>query len=207
MGGGGMGGGGMNGGAMNGGAMNGGSGGMPATAFEFLMTPFEHKDGCGAEGTGDPKRDGTPLTCSAFPKANTGYGGHIPPKITWSAGPEGTQSYVLVLWDLSNNGTHWVLWNIPANVLGIDENLPKGRSPANIPGSDQISSFNNDSYAGPGAAKNVYEFKLYAMKTATIANPPAMTSAFRTLLDGSPDVLKALTFRGRSDKALYDTQM
>jgi Raf kinase inhibitor-like YbhB/YbcL family protein len=48
--------------------------------------------------------------------------------LQWTAGPQGTQSYVLLMEDPDAKSTplpviHWVLWNIPANVTSLREGL------------------------------------------------------------------------------------
>jgi Raf kinase inhibitor-like YbhB/YbcL family protein len=103
-------------------------------------------------------------SCATFPRDNTNYGTNISPAMTWTGAPSGTQSFVVVLQDLTNGMAHWVLWNIPASVTMLPENVPKTSAmPAMPAGSQQCSIGQGDGYFGPGACGNVYEFIVYAL--------------------------------------------
>ena len=56
-------------------------------------------------------------------------GENISPELTWSGAPKGTKSFALVLHDPDaphpGGYTHWVVFNIPADVTNIAENVPK----------------------------------------------------------------------------------
>jgi Raf kinase inhibitor-like YbhB/YbcL family protein len=64
-----------------------------------------------------------------FPLANSGYGKSISPAVSWSFGPSGTKSYVLMLENASAGQyrkaeLHWLVFNIPSNVTNLDEGSP-----------------------------------------------------------------------------------
>ncbi len=76
------------------------------------------------------------LTSTAFeqggsiPKQYTGEGVDVSPALSWSNAPEGTEAFAVICHDpdaplVSPGGTygyvHWVLYNIPANVTGLEE--------------------------------------------------------------------------------------
>jgi hypothetical protein len=53
--------------------------------------------------------------------------GHSPP-LTWTAGPEGTQSYAVIMQDMSataedNAFLHWMVINIPADTTALPEGI------------------------------------------------------------------------------------
>ncbi len=67
--------------------------------------------------------DGAPI-----PDAHAAEGQGISPPVSWAAGPEGTRSYALIMDDPDATGeapfTHWVLYDIPADVASLREAVP-----------------------------------------------------------------------------------
>ncbi|MFC1949753.1 YbhB/YbcL family Raf kinase inhibitor-like protein [Chloroflexota bacterium] len=90
------------------------------------------------------------------------------PELAWSGVSEGTQSFALILDDPDAPGgtfTHWLIFNIPADSLGLPEALSKYSQLDN--GATQCrNDFGTYGYGGPcppaGAAHH-YHFKLYAL--------------------------------------------
>src|SRR2546427_9637843 len=99
----------------------------------------------GAQRGAAPAGPAMTLTIAAFPdgaqipvKFSQAAEGAAPgegtsPAMSWANPPAGTQSFVLHMhdMDLARNKTtddqvHWVVWNIPANALGLPEGVPKG---------------------------------------------------------------------------------
>src|ERR1700738_5246815 len=75
---------------------------------------------------------GLTLSSTAFPEGGkipdiySCHGKDIPPDLTWSEAPAGTKSFVLILEDPDAPAgvwTHWVLFNIPANVTKLDSSF------------------------------------------------------------------------------------
>jgi Raf kinase inhibitor-like YbhB/YbcL family protein len=63
--------------------------------------------------------------------ASVACGGRaLSPPLAWSAGPAGTTSYALVMYDpdgqLGLGVVHWVAYNIPAQTTSLGEGLPAG---------------------------------------------------------------------------------
>ncbi len=112
-----------------------------------------------------------------FKNGQTHSTGDISPPLSWSNAPPGTMSYAVSLHDTSNGITHWVMWNIPANVTSLAAMLPSGAMPGPPapPGSMQrgASFVGADQYAGPGAGPPVhaYKFTVWAMNAANVAIP------------------------------------
>jgi Raf kinase inhibitor-like YbhB/YbcL family protein len=106
-------------------------------------------------------------------------GGGTSPAISWTHAPEGTRSFVVHMQDLDfmpNRGTrtqvHWVVWNIPGDASGLEENQPQGEKLPN--GAWQISA-TGPVYRGPGAPatrpRHHYLFEVYALDI-TLDVPP-----------------------------------
>jgi Raf kinase inhibitor-like YbhB/YbcL family protein len=110
---------------------------------------------------------------------DTAQGGtNVSPPLSWTAGPSGTMSYAIVMRDLDfmNGFVHWVIWDIPANVTSLPEDVEHADQPSAPAGAKQ-ADFNGSvtGYYGPCSPSNVntYEFTLYAMPNATTSGPVA----------------------------------
>jgi Raf kinase inhibitor-like YbhB/YbcL family protein len=109
-----------------------------------------------------------------FQNGQTHSTGDISPPLSWTGAPAGTKSFAVSLHDTSNGGTHWVMWNIPANVTSLAAMLPSGSMPGSPApsGSRQraASWVGANKYAGPGASPPVhaYVFTVWAMNTANV---------------------------------------
>jgi phosphatidylethanolamine-binding protein (PEBP) family uncharacterized protein len=113
-----------------------------------------------------------------FPAAHSAPMNQSPP-FTWSGAPAGTMSFAITLHDISANGTHWVIHDIPANVTMLPQGLPRGLTLTTPVMAKQkaIYGMNRDGYEGPGGnSVNNYEFELWPLNVATLpANVAAMT--------------------------------
>jgi len=94
-------------------------------------------------------------------------GGNQSPELSWSTAPAGTQSFVVVTYDVTAAFTHWGMYNIAGTATGLPEN-------AGVAGSTYGSQVVNDfltgaEYDGPcppaGVAPYVhhYLFTVYAL--------------------------------------------
>jgi len=101
-----------------------------------------------------------------IPSRLTCDGDDISPAIRWQNAPEGTKSFALIFDDPdAPMGTwdHWLLFNIPANVTELAENikqLPAGTK-------EGTNSWGRTGYGGPCPPdrEHRYFFKLYALDT------------------------------------------
>lgn len=104
-------------------------------------------------------------TCSA----NGAAGGDRSPELFWTGAPWGTESYVVVLYDVTAAFTHWGMYNIKGNAIGLPVN-------AGAAGSAYGTQILNDfllgnEYDGPCPPANVapdahqYVFTVYALST------------------------------------------
>lgn len=116
------------------------------------------------------------LESSAFregetiPRQFTCEGEDISPALRWTAPPAGTRSFVLIAEDPDAPGgvwTHWIVFNLPAHVHQIPENVAKQ---AQVPGGglQGLNSFGHIGYGGPcppPGRPHHYFFRLYALDT------------------------------------------
>jgi Raf kinase inhibitor-like YbhB/YbcL family protein len=116
------------------------------------------------------------VTSTSFPD-----GGEIPakyagaqgvsPQLSWTGAPATTASYVLIMHDvdvaipagsLTNDITHWVVWNIPAASTSIPEGGP-------VPSGAGQTSMRGPQYMGPappaGHPFHHYIFQVYALSS------------------------------------------
>jgi len=98
------------------------------------------------------------------------------PQVTWSAPPEGTKSFVLVVEDPdAPNGTftHWLVFDLPAETLALGE----GVDPSTLGAKVGINDFKNVRYNGPCPPRRElhrYVFRVFALD-ATLATPDGAT--------------------------------
>jgi hypothetical protein len=127
-------------------------------------------------------------TCSA----NGAAGGDKSPELSWSGSPQGTRSYVVVLYDVTAAFTHWGMYNISPGVM----RLPAG---AGVAGSAYGLQIGNDfgfgeEYDGPCPPAGVtpfqhrYVFTMYALsKDLTLPSstnfPPNSETLYQALIE------------------------
>lgn len=175
------------GGAAGGSAGAGGSGGGTPAPFALTSTAFK-------EGEQVPLK----YKCAEVnPK-----GENISPPLSWGPGPAGTKSYAIVMAHVPNP-EHWTIWDIPANVTSLPENVEHAAMPPVPAGSKQslvdLDNFQGSGYLGPcpQAVNSVqsYKFTLYALDVETVpglsatSNPTQAASAVKAhLVAGSQGV-------------------
>lgn len=96
----------------------------------------------------------------SIPSKFTCKGDDATPTLTWDGVPAGTQTFVLTMVDpeaTHGSWTHWVVYNIPANVKKIDD-----KSDAGMGG---FNSWKKTTYGGPcpPSGTHHYIFTLYAV--------------------------------------------
>jgi phosphatidylethanolamine-binding protein (PEBP) family uncharacterized protein len=110
--------------------------------------------------TGDFEMKGDRL---CFKKGATRSTGQKSPELKWTGTPPaGTLSFAVSLYDTSNMGTHWVIWNLPPTATGLPAGLPGTPIPAN--------AMQSNAWYGPGAGAppHKYEYKLWPLKVAML---------------------------------------
>ena len=104
-----------------------------------------------------------------IPKKYTCDGPNVSPPLTWTAVPNETKSLALICDDPDapmGTWVHWVVFNLPANVTELPENIPTQKTLSN--GAKQgITDFQEVGYGGPcpPSGTHRYYFKLYALDT------------------------------------------
>ncbi|MGC8830205.1 MAG: YbhB/YbcL family Raf kinase inhibitor-like protein [Verrucomicrobiia bacterium] len=135
------------------------------------------------------------LKSSAFangqpiPVKYTGQGKDISPPLEWSDAPAGTKSFAIISDDPDapvGVWVHWVIYDIPANVTKLDENVPTKET---LPtGAKQgINDFGNVGYGGPmppPGKPHRYFFKLYALDTVLNLKPRASKQELLRAMQG-----------------------
>ena len=134
-------------------------------------------------------KDGTELpvkfSCSNAPSG-------VSPQIQWTNAPTGTQSFAILLHDPEPHPqkgiydvTHWFIYNIPADVKELAENLPTGDLSNGAKQLKNIRGFQG--YFGPcapPAAFHHYTFELYALDTKLNLGAEATRADAMKALDG-----------------------
>jgi len=134
------------------------------------------------------------LTSPAFgdheriPDKYTCEGADISPPLHWEGYPEETVSFVLIVEDPdapAGTFTHWVMYNIPADVNELEEDVPKVEK---LPSGalQGVNDFNQVGYGGPcppPGKPHRYVFKMYALDTVLDLVPGV----------GREEVLKAMS--------------
>jgi Raf kinase inhibitor-like YbhB/YbcL family protein len=112
----------------------------------------------------------------AIPAQYTCEGADISPALQWSDAPKGTKSFALIVDDPdapSKVWVHWILFNIPASVNELTENMPSNSfvpySAQGFEGPRQgATDFNGAQHYGgpcPPSGNHRYHFTLYALDT------------------------------------------
>jgi Raf kinase inhibitor-like YbhB/YbcL family protein len=129
-----------------------------------------------------------------IPREYTADGRNMSPPISWSDVPPGTKSFAIVCEDPDVGNpppfVHWVIYNIPANVRALPENIPfepNAPMPSSIAGAVQgVSGFRRPIYRGPAPPPGKvhhYHFVVSALDVAGLQ--PGLTRA--ELLDAIKD--------------------
>jgi Raf kinase inhibitor-like YbhB/YbcL family protein len=119
------------------------------------------------------------LTSTAFadggeiPRRYTCEGGDISPPLAWSGAPEGTQGFALIVDDPDApdpaapkmTWVHWVLYDLPADCSGLDEEVAATALPAGT--GEGLNDWKRAGYGGPcpPIGRHRYMHKLYALDT------------------------------------------
>lgn len=149
------------------------------------------------------------LTTTSFPAEGnipskfTCEGEDVSPELTWKNPPLRTKTFALIVDDpdapRSGGFTHWVVYNIPANVNQIPQGAPQGDT---LPGGGTQGQ--NDGgrtgYIGPcpPSGTHRYYFYLYALDTELNLQPGATKEDLEKAMKGH--LLDKATLMGRYKK-------
>jgi len=127
-----------------------------------------------------------------IPVKYTGEGDDVSPPLEWSEPPAGTKSFALVCDDPdAPRGTwdHWVLWNLPASLRKLPENVARTPELPDLGGAVQgNNSWPHMGYNGPMPppkhGTHHYNFVLYALDTTLNLAPGADKKALLAAMKG-----------------------
>jgi Raf kinase inhibitor-like YbhB/YbcL family protein len=176
-------------------------------AVALADTSFAQGGGGGGGGRGGGQQGGGPpvlamtmapakangkltVTSTAFQNGGsledkyTQNGANVSPALSWTRGPAGTQSYVLITEDSGvdrpNPIIHWVIYDIPATATGLPEAVPPGAMVANPAGAMQGNAQGNNppGFRGPrppAGQTHPYHFQVFALDNKLNLDPAMAT--------------------------------
>ncbi len=97
-------------------------------------------------------------------------GEHVSPPLAWSGAPQGVTTFALIVDDPdapSGIFTHWVLFNLPADLARLDEDIPPEPQLASgaIQGRNDFGRTGYGAPCPPRGETHRYRFTLYALDT------------------------------------------
>ncbi len=100
------------------------------------------------------------------------------PQLVFTNVPQGTQSFAVVLTDLSISLVHCAIYDVPGSASGLPANVDVGYSPTAVAGAHQTLNISGArGYAGPCPPNaHTYQFKVYALATAALPNEMMSTT-------------------------------
>ena len=135
------------------------------------------------------------ITSSAFthqgkiPQQFTCEGQDISPDLSWSDAPKETKSFALILHDPDaprpNGFVHWVLYNIPASVAHVNQDVSKNASVPEL-GLQGRNDAGKTAYMGPcpPSGSHRYFFRLYALRDKLDLGPRATYNEVIAAMEG-----------------------
>ncbi len=116
-------------------------------------------------------------------------GEDISPPLSWDGAPAGTKSFALICDDPDApfmTWVHWVIYDIPANVSQLEENVPKDKE---LPSGARQgkNDFRKIGYGGPcppPGGPHRYFFKLYALDAVLGLEPGLTKKALLKAMEG-----------------------
>lgn len=121
-----------------------------------------------------------------IPEDHAAEGDNASPALRWSAGPAGTQSYVVLMEDPDVSTEppflHWALYNVPADVMMLEEGIP-GHPKLSVPmdalqGPNDYGSLGYFGPRPPVGETHTYHVQVFALDTVL----PLQFGASRTEL-------------------------
>ena len=123
-----------------------------------------------------------------IPSKYTADGADVSPPIAWQGIPENAKSIALICDDPDapmGTWVHWLVWNIPPETTGLDENVPPDAVLQN--GICQgTTDFGQTGYGGPAPPSGThrYFFKVYALDTMLDLSADSVKPELEAAMDG-----------------------
>ncbi len=140
----------------------------------------------------------------ALPERYTQFGENISPAITWSKGPIGTMSYVVMAEDSGVNRpepiVHWIVYNLPSTSDRLPQAVPAGPTLEN--GAGQGKNVRGEAgYIGPkppAGQTHPYHFQVFALSSRLNLDPAtadraAVIAAMKGKVLASGDIVGMVT--------------
>lgn len=113
----------------------------------------------------------------SIPERHAKNGDNVSPPLTWTKGPQGTRSYVIIAEDTGSKRdqpiVHWMLYNLDGSVTQIDSDMGKAASPGS--GASQVkNSEGTVGYSGPVSGEDrsgTYHFQVFALNAKLDIDP------------------------------------
>jgi Raf kinase inhibitor-like YbhB/YbcL family protein len=153
--------------------------------------------GCGSDNSRDGNQlDASPgaivLTSTAFaeggaiPAIHTCKDVNTSPPLAWTGAPGGTQSFAVVLTDLSLTPllVHWIIFDIPITTTELPAAVENVYAPASVAEAHQVVSVHAPvvGYYGPcPPSTHTYELAVYALDAAKLPGGGAQTTRSEAL--------------------------
>ena len=112
-----------------------------------------------------------------IPKKYTCEGQNISPSVSWYRIPNSAKSFVLIMDDPDapmGTFTHWIVYDIPANINSLDEGVPKSSNLSNgiKQGTNDFGKVGYDGPCPPRHQTHRYFIKVIALDTRSLNIPP-----------------------------------
>lgn len=140
----------------------------------------------------------------ALPDRYTQNGDNMSPSLSWTKGPPGTQSYVVLTEDAGVNRhdpiVHWVIYNIPSTITTLAQNVPADAHLES--GAAQAKNVRGAAgYIGPkppAGQTHPYHFEVFALNTKLDLDPAnsdrqAVVNAMKSSVLASGEVVANYT--------------
>jgi len=113
----------------------------------------------------------------AIPRGYTCDGSNVSPPLEWTGVPKSAKTLAIIADDPdapAGTWVHWVLYNLPADKIGIIENTPMTETLSGG-GMQGMNDFRKIGYGGPcpPSGSHRYFFKLYALDSELPLQPRA----------------------------------
>lgn len=159
----------------------------------ILLSTCQSKNESHYKNQGEKQMD-IKLKSTAFdeggmiPRQYTCDGKDISPPLAWESVPDSTKSIALICDDPDapmGTWVHWVLYNLPANINELPENIPPQKILEN--GAKQgTNDFRNIGYGGPcpPGGTHRYYFKIYVLDTVLTLEAGATKTKLLKAMEG-----------------------
>lgn len=111
-------------------------------------------------------------------------GQNLSPALAWHGVPQGTQSFVLTVYDpdapTGSGWWHWVVANIPASVISLPEGAGSGKAGLPAQAVQVRTDFGQPGYGGaapPAGRKHHYVFTVHALDVPALDITPEASPA------------------------------